>query len=197
MGIHRQNGSGNAVAHPLRRDDEGRVVRHGRRPRSTGVTITNRSDTENLVMLKHFGPGNPDAKSLDQREQLDEQRTSRSVRGPTPSARTRNRPSISKQCATGWRNSASTASNSVRSSRIRIPTICPIEEPARRAAWIACSERGLAFSGIAANLWGEKLINTDDQSKYISEFRKQFRFRARSRDRRHSRRLRAAAHHPS
>ena len=28
-------------------------------------------------------------------------------------------------------------------------------------------ERGLAFSGIAANLWGEKLINTDDQSKYI------------------------------
>jgi hypothetical protein len=29
-----------------------------------GVTITNRSDTENLVMLKHFGPGNPDAKPL-------------------------------------------------------------------------------------------------------------------------------------
>jgi hypothetical protein len=29
-----------------------------------GITITNRSDTENLVMLKHFGPGNPDAKSL-------------------------------------------------------------------------------------------------------------------------------------
>src|SRR4026208_801007 len=27
-------------------------------------------------------------------------------------------------------------------------------------------ERGLGFSGIAANLWGEKLINTDDQSKY-------------------------------
>ncbi len=26
-----------------------------------GVTITNRSNTENLVMLKHFGPGNPDA----------------------------------------------------------------------------------------------------------------------------------------
>jgi hypothetical protein len=26
-----------------------------------GVTITNRSDTEDLVMLKHFGPGNPDA----------------------------------------------------------------------------------------------------------------------------------------
>ncbi|HYP05340.1 MAG TPA: hypothetical protein VER03_03825 [Bryobacteraceae bacterium] len=29
-----------------------------------GITITNRSDTENLVMLKHFGPGNPDAESL-------------------------------------------------------------------------------------------------------------------------------------
>lgn len=29
-----------------------------------GVKITNRSDTENLVMLKHFGPGNPDASGL-------------------------------------------------------------------------------------------------------------------------------------
>jgi hypothetical protein len=29
-----------------------------------GVTIANRSDTEDLVMLKHFGPGNPDAKGL-------------------------------------------------------------------------------------------------------------------------------------
>jgi hypothetical protein len=29
-----------------------------------GVTISNRSDTEDLVMLKHFGPGNPDAKGL-------------------------------------------------------------------------------------------------------------------------------------
>jgi hypothetical protein len=27
-----------------------------------GVVVTNRSDKENLVMLKHFGPGNPDAK---------------------------------------------------------------------------------------------------------------------------------------
>ncbi len=26
-----------------------------------GVAITNKSKTENLVMLKHFGPGNPDA----------------------------------------------------------------------------------------------------------------------------------------
>jgi hypothetical protein len=29
-----------------------------------GVKISNRSNTENLVMLKHFGPGNPDAKQL-------------------------------------------------------------------------------------------------------------------------------------
>ena len=29
-----------------------------------GVTVTNRSDKEDLVMLKHFGPDNPDAKGL-------------------------------------------------------------------------------------------------------------------------------------
>ncbi|MBI4873582.1 MAG: hypothetical protein HY822_02995 [Acidobacteria bacterium] len=29
-----------------------------------GVVVTNRSDKENLVMLKHFGPGNPDAAGL-------------------------------------------------------------------------------------------------------------------------------------
>ena len=29
-----------------------------------GVMITNRSDQEDLVMLKHFGPCNPDAKGL-------------------------------------------------------------------------------------------------------------------------------------
>ena len=26
-----------------------------------GVVVTNKSDCENLVILKHFGPGNPDA----------------------------------------------------------------------------------------------------------------------------------------
>ena len=31
---------------------------------------------------------------------------------------------------------------------------------------------GLEFSGLAANLWGEQLINTDDQTKYIEEFTK-------------------------
>ncbi len=29
-----------------------------------GVLVRNRSDRENLVMLKHFGPGNPDAQGL-------------------------------------------------------------------------------------------------------------------------------------
>ena len=29
-----------------------------------GVVVTNKSDKEKLVMLKHFGPGNPDAKHL-------------------------------------------------------------------------------------------------------------------------------------
>jgi hypothetical protein len=29
-----------------------------------GVKVTNRSDTENLVMLKHFGPGNRDVKGV-------------------------------------------------------------------------------------------------------------------------------------
>jgi hypothetical protein len=29
-----------------------------------GVTVANRSDQENLVILKHFGPGNPHAKGL-------------------------------------------------------------------------------------------------------------------------------------
>jgi sugar phosphate isomerase/epimerase len=35
---------------------------------------------------------------------------------------------------------------------------------------------GLAFSGMAANLWGEKLINTGDQSKYIAEFKRNSEF---------------------
>jgi len=29
-----------------------------------GIVITNCSDTEDLVMLKHFGPGNPDAEAM-------------------------------------------------------------------------------------------------------------------------------------
>ena len=38
--------------------------------------------------------------------------------------------------------------------------------------------KGLGLSGMAANLLGEKLINTDDQTKYISEFRKNAEFAA-------------------
>jgi hypothetical protein len=49
------------------------VIRYGQMTRDelfvtvdaakNGVAITNRSETEDLVMLKHFGPGNPDAAS--------------------------------------------------------------------------------------------------------------------------------------
>jgi sugar phosphate isomerase/epimerase len=38
------------------------------------------------------------------------------------------------------------------------------------------AEAGLGFSGIAANLWGERLINTDDHAKYIAEFRRNSEF---------------------
>ncbi len=37
-------------------------------------------------------------------------------------------------------------------------------------------ERGLGFSALVPNLWGEKLINTDDPSKYIFEFRRSSEF---------------------
>ncbi len=52
-----------------------------------------------------------------------------------------------------------------------------LPERAQRAELRArMEERGLGFSGIAANLWGEKLINTDDPSKYIQEFRRNCEF---------------------
>ena len=35
---------------------------------------------------------------------------------------------------------------------------------------------GLGWSGLAANLWGEQLINTADTSKYVAEFRKNVQF---------------------
>lgn len=38
------------------------------------------------------------------------------------------------------------------------------------------ADAGLAFSGMAANLWGEQLINTEDTSKYLDEFRKNLQF---------------------
>ncbi len=50
-------------------------------------------------------------------------------------------------------------------------------EKSQRAELVAkMKSMGMAFSGIAANLWGEKLINTDDQSKYIAEFKKNSEF---------------------
>ncbi|MBL8177992.1 MAG: sugar phosphate isomerase/epimerase [Bryobacterales bacterium] len=50
-------------------------------------------------------------------------------------------------------------------------------EKSQRAELAAqMKEYGLSFSGIAANLWGEKLINTDDQSKYVAEFKKNSEF---------------------
>ena len=45
-----------AVDDPLRRDDGGRAVRHRRRG-AQGVKIENLSETDPLVILKHFGPG--------------------------------------------------------------------------------------------------------------------------------------------
>ncbi|MCZ2152898.1 MAG: sugar phosphate isomerase/epimerase [Bryobacterales bacterium] len=38
------------------------------------------------------------------------------------------------------------------------------------------AECGFGFSGIAANLWGEQLINTTDPTKYIHEFRRNAEF---------------------
>ena len=46
------------------------------------------------------------------------------------------------------------------------------EKSMRQELKAEMAAQGLGFSGIAANLWGEKLINTDDQSKYIEEFRR-------------------------
>jgi sugar phosphate isomerase/epimerase len=38
------------------------------------------------------------------------------------------------------------------------------------------ADAGLAFSGLAANLWGEQLINTEDTTPYVAEFRKNLDF---------------------
>ena len=49
------------------------------------------------------------------------------------------------------------------------PTDMP-DKGQREAVLDTMKSHGLAFSGLAANLWGEQLINTDDQSKYVGEF---------------------------
>lgn len=52
-------------------------------------------------------------------------------------------------------------------------------EKAHRAELKAkVAAKGLGLSGIAANLWSEKLINTDDQTKYIAEFKRNAEFAA-------------------
>jgi sugar phosphate isomerase/epimerase len=45
-------------------------------------------------------------------------------------------------------------------------------KPQRAEIVAKMKKHGLAFSGLAANLWGEQLINTDDPRKYIAEFTK-------------------------
>lgn len=55
------------------------------------------------------------------------------------------------------------------------PDLLPTKED-RAKCKQQVADAGLAFSGLAANLWGEKLINTDDQSHYIDEFRKNLDF---------------------
>ncbi|MFT7680025.1 MAG: sugar phosphate isomerase/epimerase [Planctomycetota bacterium] len=40
----------------------------------------------------------------------------------------------------------------------------------RKALVASMQEYGLGFSGLAANLWGEQLLNTDDSSSYIANF---------------------------
>ena len=51
------------------------------------------------------------------------------------------------------------------------PDDCP-EKSQRDEVVAKMQQWGLSFSGLAANLWGEQLANTDDHTKYIAEFTK-------------------------
>jgi sugar phosphate isomerase/epimerase len=55
------------------------------------------------------------------------------------------------------------------------PDLMPGKEE-REACKKQVADAGLAFSGLAANLWGQKLVNTDDHGPYIDEFRKNLDF---------------------
>ncbi len=55
------------------------------------------------------------------------------------------------------------------------PDLLPSKEQ-RETCKQGVADAGLAFSGLAANLWGEKLINTEDTSHYVEEFRKNLTF---------------------
>ena len=50
------------------------------------------------------------------------------------------------------------------------PTDMP-EKAQRDTVGMLMKDCGLAFSGLAANLWGEQLINTDDPTAYVDAFR--------------------------
>ncbi|MFB3104065.1 MAG: sugar phosphate isomerase/epimerase family protein, partial [Pseudomonadales bacterium] len=51
------------------------------------------------------------------------------------------------------------------------PTDLP-DKSQRQEVVAMVDQCGLALSGLAANLWGEKLINTDDPTAYVEEFTK-------------------------
>jgi sugar phosphate isomerase/epimerase len=55
------------------------------------------------------------------------------------------------------------------------PDDCP-EKSQRDEIVAKMKQWGLSFSGLAANLWGEQLANTDDNSKYVAEFTKNAAF---------------------
>ncbi|MBW7864258.1 MAG: sugar phosphate isomerase/epimerase [Candidatus Hydrogenedens sp.] len=46
----------------------------------------------------------------------------------------------------------------------------------REACKQGVADAGLAFSGLAANLWGEHLIDSEDNTHYLEEFRKNLEF---------------------
>jgi sugar phosphate isomerase/epimerase len=55
------------------------------------------------------------------------------------------------------------------------PDLMPGKEERERCKQ-QVADAGLAFSGLAANLWGQKLVNTEDHGPYIEEFRKNLDF---------------------
>ncbi|MDX9972363.1 MAG: sugar phosphate isomerase/epimerase family protein [FCB group bacterium] len=55
------------------------------------------------------------------------------------------------------------------------PDLMP-EKEQRAAVKKQVADAGLAFSGLAANLWAQKLVNADDTTPYIEEFRKNLDF---------------------
>ncbi|MDP6538248.1 MAG: sugar phosphate isomerase/epimerase family protein [Planctomycetota bacterium] len=55
------------------------------------------------------------------------------------------------------------------------PTDLP-ETEQRQAVRERMAEWGLEFSGLAANLWGEHLVDTDDATPYVEEFTRNCRF---------------------